>query len=293
MREIFICEDDDLQRKRLEKIIVNYILIEELEMKIELSTANPHDIIGYLRENKNTMGIYFLGIHLNAGIDGIELAEKIRKSDGYGCLVFLTSSRGREAKINKVFEYRVEALDYIEKDDEEAMAARVLSCIDRVQEKHNQASDVSNYFVFSKGRKMFSLAYDSIVYVTIDRHADNGIELYTDSMKYNYTGTLKKIAEQDARFFSCNKDIVVNLDHVREIDSARLTVKMKNGAVLKVAKSRIAEFRKNVENRWGGGRVVLYKKGLTSQGLKCRFTRSKMDFIMKNRHFITIFHHCG
>ena len=61
MRGIFICEDDDLQREKLEKIIDNYIFINELEMRIELSTANPDDIIGYLRENKSLIGIYFFG----------------------------------------------------------------------------------------------------------------------------------------------------------------------------------------------------------------------------------------
>ena len=41
MLRIFICEDDTIQRKKLERIIQRYILIEELDMQLQLSTADP------------------------------------------------------------------------------------------------------------------------------------------------------------------------------------------------------------------------------------------------------------
>lgn len=58
MLEIFICEDDEEQRKRLTKYVTDYIMIENLDMKVVVSTAHSNDIIEYLQQN-NTTGLYF------------------------------------------------------------------------------------------------------------------------------------------------------------------------------------------------------------------------------------------
>ena len=42
MLKIYICEDDDIERNNIEKIINNVIIIENYDMKIELSTSNQN-----------------------------------------------------------------------------------------------------------------------------------------------------------------------------------------------------------------------------------------------------------
>ena len=58
MLRIFICEDDTIQRKKLERIIQRYILIEELDMQLQLSTADPFEILTYLNEHPQTAGVF-------------------------------------------------------------------------------------------------------------------------------------------------------------------------------------------------------------------------------------------
>lgn len=53
MIPIFICEDDSLQKSVIESIIYKKILIEEYDMKIELSTADPYEL-------KNTLIVEIL-----------------------------------------------------------------------------------------------------------------------------------------------------------------------------------------------------------------------------------------
>lgn len=41
MLNIFVCEDDTVQRKSIVQIIKNTVLIEELDMQLILDTPNP------------------------------------------------------------------------------------------------------------------------------------------------------------------------------------------------------------------------------------------------------------
>ena len=71
--KIFLCEDNDEQRARFEKIINNIIMIENYDMSLQVSSENPYDIINFIKEN-DTTGIYFLDVDLHSDINGIQLA---------------------------------------------------------------------------------------------------------------------------------------------------------------------------------------------------------------------------
>ena len=64
MINIFICEDNLIQRTKLETIIQNFLLMEDLEMQIVLSTANPDEILAHLQRHPQSKSIFFLDIDL-------------------------------------------------------------------------------------------------------------------------------------------------------------------------------------------------------------------------------------
>ena len=45
MLNIFVCEDDPMQRKNVVQIIKNTVLIEELDMRLILDTPNPYELL--------------------------------------------------------------------------------------------------------------------------------------------------------------------------------------------------------------------------------------------------------
>ena len=61
MLNIFVCEDDAVQRKSIVQIIKNTVLIEELDMQLILDTTNPYELLETVKTSQNT-GIYFLDI---------------------------------------------------------------------------------------------------------------------------------------------------------------------------------------------------------------------------------------
>ena len=61
MLNVFVCEDNAVQRRAIVQIIQNTILIEELDLKLVLETEDPYALIEKVKVSQNT-GIYFLDI---------------------------------------------------------------------------------------------------------------------------------------------------------------------------------------------------------------------------------------
>ncbi len=80
MLNIFVCEDNDIQRQAIVQIIQNTVLIEELDMQLVLDTENPYELLDEIRNSQNT-GVYFLDIDLNSDMNGMKLAQQIRLFD--------------------------------------------------------------------------------------------------------------------------------------------------------------------------------------------------------------------
>lgn len=110
MLPVFICEDNRMQRERLTKYIEDYIMVEHFDMKLELSTGDPFELVSRMPTHQG-MGLYFLDIDLGQpDMNGFELAQEIRKFDPRGFIIFITT----HAELSYMtFTYKVEALDYI------------------------------------------------------------------------------------------------------------------------------------------------------------------------------------
>ncbi|HAP8508965.1 TPA: response regulator, partial [Enterococcus faecium] len=88
---IILCEDQIIQLNQLERIIDNFILFHDKVFKIVLKTQSPLEVKKYLKQFRPKQGIYFLDIDLNHEVNGIELAEVIRKYDVQAKIIFTTT----------------------------------------------------------------------------------------------------------------------------------------------------------------------------------------------------------
>ena len=68
MLNIFVCEDNPAQRQAIVQIIQNTVLIEELDMRLVLETADPYELLEKAASSQDT-GIYFLDIDLSSSIN--------------------------------------------------------------------------------------------------------------------------------------------------------------------------------------------------------------------------------
>lgn len=226
MLKIFVCEDNKEQRERFTKIIQDVILIENYDMELALATEKPDDIINYISEN-TVSGLYFLDIDLKTSINGIELATKIREYDPRGFIVFVTT----HAEMSYLtFIYKVEAMDYIIKDNYNNIKERIHQCIADANKKYSaKATDLQKVFSIKANDKIINIEYSKILFFETSPVIHKVI-IHALDRQIEFYAKMKVIEEKlDSRFYRCHKSYIVNKDNIKEIDLRNRCIYMING----------------------------------------------------------------
>lgn len=226
MIPIFICEDDSLQKSVIESIIYKKILIEEYDMKIELSTADPYELKKYIDSRDSIGGVYFLDIDFNTDINGIQLASYIRKKDINAKIIFITT---HSELLQLTFEYRVEALDYIMKDNVTLIQQKIFDCLENAYSYYtSDKNEDMDKVKFKIGNTVKLLSLDDIMFIEttgtphkLNIHLKNGsFELYE---------TLSEIEKLSPFFVRVHNSVIVNKNNIDYIDKKNKVAVMTNG----------------------------------------------------------------
>lgn len=226
MLKVFICEDNIKQKDRFIKIINNIILIENYDMEIELATHDPYEVINNIKEN-TTSAIYFLDVDLSSDINGIQLAECIRKYDPRGFIVFITS----HAEMSYLtFLYKVEAMDYIIKDNYENIAIRIKECIENAHTRYlTKTTDLQKIFSIKVNDKIISVNYENILFFETSSTIHK-IIMHCENRQIEFYSQMSSLIKSlDDRFCRCHTSYIVNKNKISEIDKKNRKVYMVNG----------------------------------------------------------------
>lgn len=226
MLNVVICEDNEEQRNKIAKYIKDSILIENLDIKIALSTESPEKTLEYLRKNEIS-GLYFLDVDLQSEINGIELAEMIREYDPRGFIVFITT----HAEMSYLtFIYKVEAMDYIIKDDVENVKEGIHQCILNAHKKYSSTvTDLQKNFNIKVKDKIISIEYSKILFFETSSIIHKVI-LHAVDRQIEFYAKMKDIESRlDRRFYRCHRSFLVNRDNIKEIDVNNRVIHMING----------------------------------------------------------------
>ena len=63
MLKIYICEDIEVQRNKIQQVIENIVLMEDLDMELSCVSEDPHRILEKVKETEE-VDTYFLDIAL-------------------------------------------------------------------------------------------------------------------------------------------------------------------------------------------------------------------------------------
>lgn len=225
MLKVFICEDNNLQRESVEKVVNNIITIESLDMEIALSTHSPKDILSYLKSNKGR-GLYFLDVDLKDDINGIQLAEKIREYDPRGFIVFITT---HSEICGLTFQYKVEAMDYIIKNSSLDVDSRIKECILNANKKYSiDIGDIKKNFTFKIEDRTISMEYDDIIYFETSSTIHKVI-IHSINRQVEFYGKIKDIESKlDDRFYRCHRSYLINKNNIKEVNAKERKVFMIN-----------------------------------------------------------------
>lgn len=232
MMRMFICEDNAEQRRQVETIVRNYVLAEDLDMELALSTDNPDKVLQYLTEHNNVTGLYFLDVDLGHSMTGIALAAKIRELDDEGKIVFVTT-HGELSFLT--FTYKVEAMDYIVKDAPEGIGRRIRECIDVANSRHmSERHSRKKRFKLKTGDRIRSINYEDIMFFETSP-SPHKLILHTDNAQFEFYGSIKELEEQHECLYRCHKSYVVNKNNIKHIDRARREIEMVNEETLLIS----------------------------------------------------------
>ncbi len=225
MLNVIICEDNENQRKRITKFIEDSIMIENLDMKIALSTENPMEIIEYLNKNEIS-GLYFLDVDLQSDINGIKLAEVVREYDPRGFIVFVTT----HAEMSYLtFLYKVEAMDYIIKDNIEQIKDRIHQCILNAHKKYSsKTTEMQKKFTLKTEDKVINIEYNKILFFETS-NIIHKIIIHAVDRQIEFYSKMKDIEKRlDNRFYRCHRSFLVNKENIKEIDTNNRIIYMIN-----------------------------------------------------------------
>lgn len=226
MLKIYVCEDIEVQRNKIKKTIENIVLIEDLDMEIGCVSNNPHTILEKVKETED-VGVYFLDIDLGADMTGLTLAQEIRKYDPRGFIIFITT---HSEMSYMTFIYKLEALDFILKDNPEELDRRVYECILKANQRFASVNNkVQANFSVKVNEKVITVDYDEILFFETSTNVHK-IILHCKKREMEFWGKIKDIEKEvDERFYRCHRSFLVNKDNIREIDFRNRVIYMVNG----------------------------------------------------------------
>ena len=220
---IVICEDDKKYCDYIKDVLEEHIATNDLNSKIVLTAYGPDDVINYINRNAE-ITVYFLDIKLCDNKSGLDIASAIREKDYTSPIIFITNY-GEMMPLT--YEYKLEALDYIIKEDSKMVKKKICECLDLVENK--QQKGFRKCLNIKNKQKNFSVPFDEICYIESIK-STHKLVLYYEHGMITFYSLLKDVEEMlDDRFIRCHKSIIVNRDKIMSLDKKNRVIELING----------------------------------------------------------------
>jgi len=219
---IAIVEDELIYAQQLKEILEQWA-----------KQSNCLGCIDYFKNTKSFLlndfynyDVSFLDIELKDTMDGLELAQLMRKELYQGSIVFLTNYK------EYVFQgYDVQALNYLLKPVKEE---DIIKCMNIVYKSTRE-----NAYVFNGNIESIKIPYSKILYFSSSSHY---IDVYTTDTTYSHRGKLSDMkCHLPYNFIQCHRSILVNINHVEKIFKTDLL--LVNGCTLPISGTYLEQMR--------------------------------------------------
>lgn len=220
---IIICEDQVIQLNQIETIVQNFILFHSDLLEIKLKTQSPLEVKQYLKQFQPKQGIYFLDIDLNHEINGIDLAEAIRKEDVQAKIIFITT---HDEMIPLTIKRRVETLGFVTKDQPlEEYRAEIVELLSLAQERIDATKTEQNQaFTFSVGSQTFTLDMREIYFIE-PSELPHRVKVYTKNGQYEFYGKLTELEKKYPNLVKISRSCLANLQNNKEINFKKRSIR--------------------------------------------------------------------
>ena len=195
-------------------------------MQLVLDAGDPYILLERVKTSQNT-GIYFLDIDLGSNMNGLKLAQQIRLYDPRGFIIFVTA----HCELSYMtFQYRVEAMDFVLKDNPAEAKVKIRECLLNAMERYTLQTNRTHkvYTIEINGRKI-SVDYDDILFFETSGNIHKLI-LHGKDRQIEFSGTMKELADTlGSDFVRCHRSFLVNKKNIKEVDAKNRILYFANG----------------------------------------------------------------
>lgn len=215
MLNFIICDDETNMLNRLSGLFEKAFIKNDFDAKIVLKTSNYKQLLSYI--SSNIVNVVVLDIEFkNSNMNGLNIAEEIRKINKDCYIIFITSH----------FEYLAQAYDYKTFAYLFKTSLSVDTLSDTLSRLFNDVSGSSRRFLKIDTKGTFIDVTD-IQYIE-----KNGMKLiyHTSHENFETYNSFSKI-ENDLpeNFVRCHKSFIVNVNNIANISLPNSTITFKNG----------------------------------------------------------------
>ncbi len=249
MYNIIICEDNPNTGSIIKGFIHDYTALRNLNCRISLFQNHFERVAEFAQVIPGQTNVYFLDIVLNQeNHSGFTLARQIRKKDRMAYLIFISSHPEFSLKI---LQYKLRALDYIYKHDEN-FQKRICDCIDFILDETTRMEDAdsSRQITLKKANGLHTVKLCDVMYIETRPGSRLLYCTLKDGSVLEFHDTLKNVMKNlDNRFFHCHRSYIVNVREVRSLENEKqyYSVMMNDGKVCDVSKPNWKELISRVK----------------------------------------------
>jgi DNA-binding LytR/AlgR family response regulator len=224
---IAIVDDEEVQVELLEKYVKNWA--NKKDIRVITEAFYNGESFQFSWSMDKTYDVLLLDIEM-PGINGIELAKKIRKEDNLINIIFIT------AIADYIGEgYDVEAINYLIKPIDEE---KLYECLDRAFKKTPKEEKI--ILVEEQGEIRRILQKD-ILYIESFGH---NVEINAIGEKYTVRkniGIIEKELDEN-NFVRCHRSYIVGIRHINRI--GKNDIKLDNGEIIPISRRQYANVNK-------------------------------------------------
>ncbi|MCW6665748.1 LytTR family DNA-binding domain-containing protein [Aerococcaceae bacterium NML191219] len=226
MYPIIICEDSHEQLAHITTLVNNYILFHDDRFKLVLAANSPDDVLTYLHKFQPKKAVYLLDVDLNHSMNGIDLAERIRKNDVDAKIIFITT---HEEVAPLTIKRNLEATDFIEKGYSISKLRDALyQALEIAYERLTHSlTERKQMFIFNFASQTYHINLEDIM-ILETAGLSHKLVLKTINGEYNFPGNLSDYEQKYPQLFRISKSSLINPDNVFTIDYRTKMIIMKN-----------------------------------------------------------------
>jgi DNA-binding LytR/AlgR family response regulator len=210
---IAICDDEKIQVKLLENYVANWADKNKLRINTECFYSGESFEFSWSMDKK--YNILLLDIEM-AGINGVDLAKKIRQEDNLLNIIFITAIPDCIGE-----GYEVDAINYLIKP---IIETKLYECLDKSVKKIYMEEKI---ILIDVEGEITRIKEKDIIYIEAFSHS---IDIHTIDGRYTTRkniGVMEKELDEKL-FIRCHRSYIVGLQHIKRIGKTDIALDNKD-----------------------------------------------------------------